>query len=334
MASTYIISVATAPKFDDWARGAATVLKQSAGADRIGTHTLTDDPDSADIILFAEMNEEATGAFMENIAHHPLYRKYPEKSFLYWPGDFPLALLPGIYCSISRAHQDKARSRSGPYLTIMPNPFVDYRPLEENAPHLFSFRGAISNHPVRASLLHVLGEQSRGIFGDVSKESNRITMSGTAQEREQFWRVYADMMADSKFVLCPRGVGANSIRLFESMKMGRVPVIISDDWVAPLGPDWDSFCLRIAEKDIPNILSHLTRMEPMAETMGKRAREQWETFFGPDVVFHYFVEQCVQMQQERKLPQVISRWLSESEKLRPVHLRRRLRMLKDKLVRK
>ena len=47
---------------------------------------------------------------------------------------------------------------------------------------------------------------------------------------------FRSVMGRSRFVLCPRGKGTSSIRLYEALAYGCVPVIISDDWVAPAGP--------------------------------------------------------------------------------------------------
>src|SRR2546430_7005512 len=40
-------------------------------------------------------------------------------------------------------------------------------------------------------------------------------------------------------------------------RSGRVPVIVSDDWVEPTGPNWDEFTIRVPEgavADIPRLL--------------------------------------------------------------------------------
>ena len=50
-------------------------------------------------------------------------------------------------------------------------------------------------------------------------------------------------------MICPRGWGSSSIRLFEVMEMGRVPVIISDAWVNE-APKWADFSVRVSEADV------------------------------------------------------------------------------------
>jgi len=69
------------------------------------------------------------------------------------------------------------------------------------------------------------------------------------------------------------------------MKMGRVPVILSDDWVAPDGPTWLDFSIRVSESRIHELPEIIERYEAQAFTMGKLAREAWEKWFSPDVIY-------------------------------------------------
>ena len=64
---------------------------------------------------------------------------------------------------------------------------------------------------------------------------------------------YVGSIKDSAFVLCPRGGGTSTFRLFETMMLGRVPVILSDQWVPRVGPDWESFSLRVMERDVSKV---------------------------------------------------------------------------------
>lgn len=47
--------------------------------------------------------------------------------------------------------------------------------------------------------------------------------------REQHEKEYIEVMEDTVFCLCPSGSGPNSIRLWEAIKFGCVPVILSDN---------------------------------------------------------------------------------------------------------
>lgn len=45
---------------------------------------------------------------------------------------------------------------------------------------------------------------------------------------------YNEVLSDSKFSLCPIGAGPNTLRLWESLAMGSIPVVISDNYEFPL----------------------------------------------------------------------------------------------------
>ena len=104
---------------------------------------------------------------------------------------------------------------------------------------------------------------------------------------------YGEIISSSKFVLCPRGYACSTWRLFETMKAGRVPVIISDQWVAPEGPAWDNFSLRVMENQVSRIPEILEQYESQAELMGHCARAAWEEWFSKETIFHRIVEWCL-----------------------------------------
>src|SRR4029077_18783462 len=103
------------------------------------------------------------------------------------------------------------------------------------------------------------------------------------------------------FVLCPRGLSVSSIRLFETMRMGRAPVILSAGWVAPTGPRWASFALRIREREFARIPRLLEEREGEAVQMGERARKEWEEWFSEEVLFHPLVELCLDSTRQNNI---------------------------------
>ncbi|MEB3255347.1 MAG: exostosin family protein [Synechococcaceae cyanobacterium] len=62
-------------------------------------------------------------------------------------------------------------------------------------------------------------------------------------------RSYADALAHSCFALCPSGAGPNSIRLWEALGFGAIPVILSDSLRLP-GPEaaWRQAALFVPER--------------------------------------------------------------------------------------
>ena len=146
-----------------------------------------------------------------------------------------------------------------------------------------------------------------------------------ADAMKQYWRRYAEICRASKFILSPRGMGVSSVRLFDAIRMGRVPVIVSDQWVPPEGPRWEQFSLRVAEKDIGQIPSLLERHESAAVGMGLAARKEWEAWFSPAVCFHHVVEACLDIKRTREIPERFARFIPFFQYLRPLHFRHLLR---------
>ena len=113
-------------------------------------------------------------------------------------------------------------------------------------PWLFSFAGAIENpcylSQVRLWIWECLREHPLGkvvargrwhYHGEVyeSQIQGRAAINRTGQvEKEEEFR---DLLLNSVFSLCPSGSGPNSIRLWESLASGAIPVVISDGYLPP-----------------------------------------------------------------------------------------------------
>ena len=72
---------------------------------------------------------------------------------------------------------------------------------------------------------------------------------------------YNQLLLDSRYSLCPRGSGPNSIRLWESLATGAIPIVFADTLDLPNHPLWKDAILRVKEdniRQVPNILSTIT----------------------------------------------------------------------------
>jgi len=295
MANAIVISSADTAELHPWKHATTFLLRHSAELDTFHEHNLVEDPEEADIILFGEMGE--CGAFAERVRAHPFYSRFPEKCFIFDSGDTIFPVVPGIYASLTEESYRPDHTRTGFYLYLIENAFITHRPMTGQEKRLASFVGSSVTHPVRNKIFALNREDV--FMKDTSGHSTRMAYHGEPAERAQFWSEYADSIADAKFSLCPRGRGPGSIRLFESMKMGRACVIISDAWHANDGVDWDSFSIRVPESDISHLPEILEQNVDRAVEMGARAREEWETWFSEKVRFHRVVDLCLDICRAR-----------------------------------
>jgi hypothetical protein len=283
-------------------------MREAAASDRFGVHTTAGDPDDADLILFVETST-AAGPYFERVRRHPVYRRAREHSYVFSSTDRVVPLVPGVFASIERSDYLEAWSRPGHYLGVRERGDIRYMPAVEPS-LLFSFAGSTAASPVRAAVLALPTDDAR--------------LLDTA-EAPLDQAAYADSIREAAFALCPRGGGTASFRLFEAMLLGRAPVIVSDGWVSPNGPDWDAFSVRVAESEVASIPAILRERAGDAATMGAAAHEAWSEWFAPEVSFHRTVESLLALDALGPRRRGAARLAPWAHMARPVHVARALR---------
>jgi len=250
-----------------------------AAAERsiIDTHVLCDDPSEADAILFVE-NTQFDDVLLKSLMNHDYMKLYADKVFMYNEMDKPWDILPGLYTCMPRKHINTERHRSFPYL-YMPNEYISFIDRSVEKTWLYSFMGSMS-HYCRRPIMNLKHPR-----GNVQDTSDFNVWNTEPDEMERRGKAYANVLAASQFVLCPRGIGSSSIRLYETLEAGCVPVIISDEWVPPPETDW-SFAIQVEERRISSVPGLLQSMEGESEDRGQLARQAWSDSYAPETLFN------------------------------------------------
>jgi Exostosin family len=118
-------------------------------------------------------------------------------------------------------------------------------------------------------------------------------------EQSKQQQVYVETMLASKFILCPRGAGAASIRLFEAMELGCAPVVIADSWIPVDGVDW-SFCLFVKESQIFEMDAIIRAHEHEWQERGAAARRAFDAHFAQATFGPTLERQLQQLVSDRK----------------------------------
>ena len=254
-------------------------------------HTLVEDAESADLILFVGGWDSQGNGVIDN----PLPKKYPAKTFIYRDDDGFIPLLPGVYSSAEKpGFLNLHRVESQKFIEAL-NPNI--KPLTMEKKYLFSFAGG-STSLLRKRLYKVKFSRPDVL---IENTSNYYHWDPSQPGRDERQKKYAATIASSHFGLCPRGASVGSYRLYEVMEVGTAPVILSDKLLLPEGPDWDSFALRIPERKMKRLDIILAQHIGESAERGRLAREAYEQWFAPPVVFNHIIAACERIRASRRI---------------------------------
>jgi hypothetical protein len=293
-------------------RSARAVLTDSVLAAEASDLAVVSRPAEADIIFFAETHaddSEDDDAVLR-VLRSSEWAEYRTKVVVHSGKDVPRPLVPGFYPSLPQGWAKFGLSCLGaPYLAE-PNPFLEADVgWSGKVERLASFIGSCGGKPVRQQLLSLA---SRPDSSTISVRDSSAEFVGTLRRNDPeghnlLKKLFVRDILEARFALCPSGAGASSFRIFEAMQLSRAPVIIADDWLRPLGPDWDSFAIFVREKDLAQLPQILGKHSPEWEARGQRARSAWEAFYGPKTLGPTLIRQGAQLLASRGSERLRSR---------------------------
>lgn len=137
----------------------------------------------------------------------------------------------------------------------------------QNKKYLCSFMGCIDEPYYRSSIRKniykiISSQNSLKVFISVNndwffrEETFGLNLNKFISENV---KKYNNVLSNSVFSLCPEGSGPNTIRLWESMSVGSIPVLFANDWVKPIIKeyDWSDLCITIGESETNNLIDIL-----------------------------------------------------------------------------
>lgn len=117
--------------------------------------------------------------------------------------------------------------------------------LKEEKQYTASFVGS-ATHPIRIKM-------AQALFGKSDYQIWLKTWSPSVDKPD--FKLFLELASKSKYMLCPRGYGLNSFRLYESFQLNCVPVIITDKSYLPWQDElnWNEFSILINENNLTQI---------------------------------------------------------------------------------
>lgn len=238
----------------------------------------SDDPLTADLVIFG--TDEIR--YIDNSA---LFRAHQSKSICITESDIPSYRLPGLYAANKKGLLTLSRTKTINYLVSAQananEEIAKVAGLKFDKKYLYSFMGKANSWP-RKRLFRYVHSSSDTVI-ETTHSYHHWTNDAHESSKDNHRRRYAEVMASSKFALCPRGCGISSYRLFESMSLGVCPVIISDNWRPIEEIDWN-FALFVPERKISQIDQVMRSHADEWEERGAAALAAYSEFLHPDVI--------------------------------------------------
>lgn len=151
-----------------------------------------------------------------------------------------------------------------------------------------------SSHSYRAKSIIAL-RRCKNIITNFRIKSNfafgptGMLNTGSTNETNEAFRInFINNIIESDYTLCVRGIGNNSIRFFESVCCGRIPLFINTDSVLPFDflIDWRKLCVWVEDKELnrveQTVLNFHNSISPEEFLeLQKKLRLLWEEYFTP-----------------------------------------------------
>lgn len=186
--------------------------------------------------------------------------------------------------------------------------------------HNFSFIGATSNQNYIDDAREIIAEELSSSPFSLVRMRNKWHYQEAVYDYQILKQVsqfqdplctpeaqeHREALASSHFVLCPSGSGANSLRLWEAIDCGTIPVILSPSYVRPGNPlIWEqatlSFGTSRAEisripKTISGLIENIDRMESY-----KSGIRQIRLLYGKEIFIHDIIIMYTQVKRDISL---------------------------------
>lgn len=143
----------------------------------------------------------------------------------------------------------------------------------------------------RAKYLSVL-KKSKLIASNLVLRNNYRAGARNEVEKKKSTQEFYNNIFNNTYTFCSRGVGNFSVRFYETLAVGRIPILLNTDCKLPLEDliDWNNHCVILdtkskisLEQQILNF--HNSKSEESFEDIQKNNRLLWETHLKRDMYF-------------------------------------------------
>ncbi len=258
------------------------------------------------LLVFFDSDSEEVLPFRDAITFRPsLYRSHPRPGTLPlpgWSGD-----LVANHCGGMMTVREKSAvpvvgfcGATGPreksWIARMTS--RNYVPVHET--DAFALRNEVLDLLEQSGLVRTNFIRRRGYFGGSMFPPLWRRLSGSRWNQrvgEQVRSEFVENIRSSDYVVCVRGSGNFSTRMYETLCMGRIPLIIDTDCVVPFAglDDWKKLAIWCPASDIASagarVAAFHDALKPQELVDRQRAcRRLWQQWLSPEGFFAHLAE--------------------------------------------
>jgi hypothetical protein len=221
-------------------------------------------------------NNFAIPAFAEDLVEHYFGNQLPIR---------PKKAKPTVgFCGFARPMSWKMTLKLGIYHGVMlaKQGYLDVSP----------YKGEVLRSKVLETLTASLLVNTNFI---IRNSSVFLTSKDDKDEKNRLRYEYVQNLAESDYIICSRGSGNFSFRLYETLSCGRIPVFIDTDCVLPFDfiVDWKKYCVWIDEKELSQIPEKIadfhSNLSPQEfEDLQYECRKFWKDWLSAEGFFANF----------------------------------------------
>lgn len=157
----------------------------------------------------------------------------------------------------------------------------------EVSPHL--------GEDLRIKALKVAGNSECIKANFIIRTSSVFLGANSPEQRQKSRQDYIDNLLNSDYILCCRGSGNFSFRVYETLSMGRIPVIIDTDSCFPYDfcVDWRRFAVWVSMKELDQLPQKIVEFHGQFSPqefaqLQHSCRELWQSRLSPIGFFSHF----------------------------------------------
>lgn len=173
---------------------------------------------------------------------------------------------------------------------VVKNAWLEMKAILLHTPYLRTFKKGLW---FRRRAMRVLARDLRIVTRFIVRKTFSANTKTISLDPKIAREEYLANMRDSDFVLAPKGDGNFSVRFYEALSMGRIPILIDTETVLPFEDfiRYDDFILRVPYTEIDRLGDivfdfHKNLSEEKFIAMQKAARTAYERHFRYDAFFN------------------------------------------------